>query len=341
MARQLVISEPLRVAYEEREVGAPGPGQARVRTLLSGISHGTEMVAFLGRSPFIGKKFTADRIFVPKQAGDPPFYPYRYAGYDTVAEVIAAGPGAARWAVGDRVFLPAPHQTERIVEAENPEMLKLRPSTHPEDAIMMSLGGVAFVAVQDAEVKLGDTVVVVGGGAVGQLAVQQAFLAGARRVFLVEPNAARRRLATQISAVTPVEPGAIREQNDGRWPDVVIECSGVIAGLKTAIQCAGVAGTVVVVGFYAEPATALVLGEEFLHNRITIKASMGVWGCPSRWPDQWGRVRILQTVLALIEDNRLRFDGFVSLRVPFAEAQRAYETICNEPQHLKVVLTYD
>ena len=82
-------------------------------------------------------------------------------------------------------------------------------------------------------------------------------------------------------------------------------------------------------------------GEEFIHNRITLKASMGVWGCPSRWPDQWNRVRNLETVLELIEDGRLRFDGFVSLRIPFEEAERAYQTIREQPHHLKIVLTYD
>ena len=122
---------------------------------------------------------------------------------------------------------------------------------------------------------------------------------------------------------------------------MVIECSGTVRGLKAAIQSAGIGGTVIATGFYAEPSTELILGEEFLHNRITLKASMGVWGCPSHWPLTWNRQRNLQTVLDLIESGRLRFDGFVSLRVPFAEAQKAYDLIRTEPRHMKVVLTYE
>jgi len=41
-----------------------------------------------------------------------------------------------------------------------------------------------------------------------------------------------------------------------------------------------------------------------------------------------------------VESRKLRFDGFVSLRIPFKEAQRAYETIRENPSHMKVVLTY-
>ena len=68
------------------------------------------------------------------------------------------------------------------------------------------------------------------------------------------------------------------------YPDAVIKCSGSIAGLSAAIQTCGIAGTVIAAGFYAAPATELRLGAEFITNRVTVKASMGVWGCPSRTP---------------------------------------------------------
>ena len=225
-------------------------------------------------------------------------------------------------------------------------MLKLAPQTRPEDAIMLSLATVAFTGVQDAEIKLGDVVAVFGGGTVGQLTVQLAFLRGASRVFLVEPNAERRKMAETKGAAETIDPRAehpgsqIYRRLGSKYPDVVIECSGAVKGLSDAIAVSGVAGTVVAVGYCAEPATDLRLGAEFLTNRVTVKASMNVWDCPSRWPLQWDRGRNLRTVLGLIETGKLDFAGFVSLRVPFAEAQRAYETIQQDPSHMRVVLTY-
>lgn len=346
MAKRLIIAAPGRAAYETVKLSQPGLGEIRVKALLSAISHGTEMAAFMGTSPFIRDTITPQRYFIPKPADAEPFYPFRWCGYDLVGTVTAVGPEVTGYAVGDRLFLPIPHQNECVVKVPNAEYQKLRPGTAPEDAIMASLATVAFVAVQDAEVKLGDVVCVVGGGAVGQLAVQVAFLQGAGRVFLVEPNAARRQLAASVSAVEPVDPGpalavqTILERTGGTPPDVVIECSGKVKALQSAIQIAGLAGTVVAAGFYTESCQDLRLDYEFLHNRVTIKASMGVWGCPSRWPLTWNRARSLRTVMSLIEAGKFRFDGFVSLRVPFAEAQRAYETIRDNPQHLKVVLTY-
>lgn len=346
MAKHLIFAEPLKVAYEEVPLAAPGPGQIRTRALLSAISHGTEMVTFLGKSQFQDMKFVEGRFYVPKEPGDPGNYPFRYAGYDLISEVVTVGPEVTGFTPGDRVFSPTPHRTECLLNAADCEVLKLAPQTRPEDAIMLSLATVAFTAAQDAEIKLGDVVVVFGGGMVGQLTAQMAFLRGAGRVFLVEPNAKRRKMAEAKGPVETIDPRAghpglqIYQRLGKKHPDVVIECSGAVKALDDAIAACGVAGTVIAVGYYAGPATDLMLCGGFLTNRVTIKASMNVWGCPSRWPQQWDRGRNLRTVLGLIETGKLNFTGFVSLRVPFAEAQSAYDTIQCDPSHMKVVLTY-
>lgn len=345
MEKRLIFTAPQKVGYMPMDVPAPGPEQVRIRTLLSAISHGTEMVSFLGTSPFATRKVTADRIFAPKEAGDPPFYPVTWLGYDLVGEVVAVGERVKNYKLGDRVFTEFPHQTAWLF-AEKENHFILKPDSAAEDALMLSLATVAFVGAQDAEIKLGDRVAVFGGGSVGQLAVQMAFLNGASRVFLIEPNAERCRLAASHTPVECIDPTkeipalAIRRALGGGSPDVVLECSGKIKGLNAAVQAAGIAGTVVAVGFYAGDARDFCFAEEFLHNRVTIKASMGVWGCPSRWPVTWERRRNIETVMGLIEKRRLNFKGYTTLRVPFNDAQRAYDTIRDNPSHLRVLLTY-
>ena len=53
----------------------------------------------------------------------------------------------------------------------------------------------------------------------------------------------------------------------------MIELSGAYPALHQAIRVAGVGGTVIAAGFYQGPATALALGEEFHHNRVTLVSS--------------------------------------------------------------------
>jgi len=347
MPKQLIVPEPFQIAYEEVEVRPPGPGQVRARTVLSGISHGTEMAAFLGTSPFRKKKFTKDRIFADRELSDPPFYPFRFMGYDAVGIVENVGPGVTAYRPGDRVWCATPHQTEFLFDEKGPGALRLDENVTNEDAILLNLAAVALTAVNDAEVRLGAVVAVVGGGAVGQLAAQLALLNGARQVFLIELSRERRQFAAARCAVTPIDPGVgvpalqVQQRNRGNPPDVVIECSGAVPGLQTAVQAAGIGGIVVAAGFTTGPATAFSFSEEFLHNRVTIKASMGVWGCPSRHGPLWPRDRLLRESLALMETKKLKLDGFVSATFPFTEGQRAYEAIRDEPgRHLKVALTY-
>jgi L-iditol 2-dehydrogenase len=44
-AKQLIVPEPFQIAYEEIKLPPPAPGQVLARTVLSGISHGTELAA--------------------------------------------------------------------------------------------------------------------------------------------------------------------------------------------------------------------------------------------------------------------------------------------------------
>ena len=349
LSTRIVAVEPRKIAYEDFVLPVPGPGQVLARTVISGISHGTEMTAFLGTSPMIERTFGVggDRVFVDKTADDPAFYPFRYLGYDAVGIVEAVGAGVANFAEGDRIWCAARHQTRFLFDAATEEAAVLADGVANEAAIMTNLTSVALGATNDAEIKLGDAVVVVGGGVIGQLIVQMARLSGARTVFLVEPIASRRAFAAARTSIVPIDPAdgmparQVSALNGGSPPDVVIEASGSVHGLQSALQTAGVGGTVIAAGFYAGNASALIMGEEFLHNRITIKASMTVWGCPSRFPERWNRARVWREALHLLEDNRLNLEGFVSECFPFTQAQAAYEAIAGAPaDHMKVAFVY-
>jgi threonine dehydrogenase-like Zn-dependent dehydrogenase len=84
---------------------------------------------------------------------------------------------------------------------------------------------------------------------------------------------ARKFGATPLSAATGDLGVAVRDFTGGRGADRVIELTGAYPALHQAIRVAGVDGTVVAAGFYQGPATALALGEEFHHNRVTLISS--------------------------------------------------------------------
>lgn len=126
-----------------------------------------------------------------------------------------------------------------------------------EQAAFTEPGGVAYHGVRRSGIKPGDTVVVIGGGPIGLLAMQFANAAGAGTVVLIEPNAFRRELAISLgitAALAPDEASAwLLDRTNGVGADVVIEASGVPALLQVAMDTARVGGTVTLLSYLAAP----------------------------------------------------------------------------------------
>jgi len=105
-----------------------------------------------------------------------------------------------------------------------------------------------------ALVEPGQTVAVVGDGAVGLCAVLAAKRLGAERVIALSTHADRQRLATQFGASEIVaERGgaavaAVREMTDGVGADATMECVGTGQAMETAIGVARAGSTVGFVG---------------------------------------------------------------------------------------------
>lgn len=351
-----------QLALVPAPVRTPGPGEVRLRAVVSGISHGTELHLVRGSSPFADRDLDPElRRFLPVEPAEPDTgvtdpLPGSPLGYELVGEVIEVGPGVDL-APGTLVHAPVPHAEQACV-ALGPELdigypaQVLPAGLDPEAAACLSLAAVALFAVHDARIDLGDEVVVSGLGAIGLLAVQLARASGAGRVVGIDPLADRRALALELGAHEVLDPAEqpgpatmIKRRGPGRGTaagaDVVIETSGAPAALHEAIAAVRVAGTVVSAGFVQGGAAALRLGEEWHHNRPQLISSMGVWGCPHRAHPRWDRRRIAATALGLLAAGRLRTAPLISQRVPFDQAPEAYPRLADDPgAATKVLLVY-
>lgn len=116
------------------------------------------------------------------------------------------------------------------------------------------------VAVHDVRrsgLKVGETVLVIGGGPIGMLIAMVARNAGARKIVISEISDGRRKVAKKLNFIT-VNPLAknfnetIMELTDGKGFDVCFEVSGSKPGITTAIDVAKIGGTVMVVGMTSE-----------------------------------------------------------------------------------------
>ena len=333
--------------YEEPPLGLR---DVRLQSVISGISHGTELNLYRGSSPFAQKHFDRlHRLFMPNE--EPGFRQMRL-GYEMVSRVVEVGREVSAVSVGQLVHTATPHQPSTVVnmdrdaEAEIP-MQVLPDGVTPRQAIFSALVGVALVAVHDAQIKIGDHVVVIGLGTIGLVTAQLARLNGAMQVMAVDPIAKRREMARRLGAdeaIDPsqLDPAEVCKFRDGpQGADVVIEASGHYAGLQTALRCAHMGGRVVALGYYQGGATPVRLGEEWHHNRLTLISSMGVWGCPSRYFPMWDRRRAARTVLDLLARGMVQLEPLITHTFPYQDAPAAYRLIDEHPEEtIKVALTY-
>ena len=137
---------------------------------------------------------------------------------------------------------------------------------------------ICFHAVRSTSPKLGDVVVVQGAGPIGLTTLQWARVAGAETLISVEPDRARREVASSLGANYTVEAGEpaqelINEVTGGLGADVVYECAGVAPALQSAVDLARRGGTVSLIGLAASD--ALTKPAEWLRKEINVFASLG------------------------------------------------------------------
>ena len=161
-----------------------------------------------------------------------------------------------------------------------------------------------------------DTVVIIGGGTIGLGAVAAAKAMGAR-VVLVEPMAYRRKIAQQLKtdyAFNPVEQDAValvRQLTDGYGADLVVECSGSSAGLKSALDYVKNGGRVSFVGINIGNEIPVELGK-IQSKGITAK---GFVGSPYVW----------DKCLTFLSQSGCDISPISTHQFPFSQVDEAYQ----------------
>ncbi|HIV46815.1 MAG TPA: zinc-dependent alcohol dehydrogenase family protein [Candidatus Acutalibacter stercorigallinarum] len=129
-----------------------------------------------------------------------------------------------------------------------------------------------------AGIKAGDRVCIVGGGAIGLIMLQLAKLSGASTLVLSEPNEKRRQVALSLGADAAIDPTApdarsAYEAALGDGADVVIECVGNNAAVKSAFQLAKKGATIVLFSVPKVEATFDLPLFDVYKKELTIKGS--------------------------------------------------------------------
>lgn len=322
------------------------PGQVRVNTIYSGISAGTELTAYRGSNPYLTKRWDEQRrIFVE---GEVSFeYPVEGWGYEEVGRVVEVGSEVSGVAVDDVIFGTWGHKSSATLSGTYAAARIMPAGADPIIGIYAHIGAIALNAVLDANVHIGETVAVFGQGVPGQIVAQLARLNGAE-VIAVDAIDARLELSKRLGAthtvnVTGPESAAatVKGLTGNRGADVSIEISGAYAALNEAIKATAYNSKVICSGFFQGGGTALVLGEEFHHNRIDVVCSQ-ISGVNPTLSHRWDELRLQRTVIELAAAGRLDLASLVTHKFAVQDAPAAFELLDNRPaEAVQVVLTFE
>jgi len=314
-ARAVRFIAPRQVQISSVPLPAQGPGDLLVRTRYSGISAGTELLAYRGElDASVALDDTLGALTGTFR------YPFGF-GYSCVGEVEQ---GTAEIPTGSSVFAFHPHQ-DRFVAAEA-DVVPLPPAVDLRAATLFPLVETALQVTLDAGPVLGESVVVLGLGPVGLLTAQLLRRAGAR-VLASEPRAWRRKIAESLDvpAVPPDQLSArVTELTDGRGVPLIVELSGVPAALSDCLDLLAHEGTVLVGSWYGSKPVPLPLGGPFHRRRLTVRSSQ-VSTIPAAQQARWDVDRRRAAARDLLAE--LPLVTLATTEFEFEDAARAYAAI--------------
>ena len=352
--QEVVITGPRQVALQTVGDDPMSPCSIRVRSLYSGISHGTEMSFYQATAPHFDHEI--DEGLFRKRSDGTSFYPVRH-GYEMVGEVIEVGSRVEGFEIGDIAWTGTTGHADTFVcdttVDGRPFFCERAPAgSDPSAGIFLALSGVAYDGHLTSRLRLGEAAVISGLGVIGLMTVQLCRLAGMGPIIVIDPIAARRDLAIALGADHAIDPAAtpvaeeVRRLNRGRGVDAVIETSGNWAALNEAIRCcASGYGRVVALGFYQGAGTDLRLGEEFHHSSFFPMGASSILAINHRTTPApgraWDRDRVHRTVARMLGDGTLSTTGLLTHTFPQVEAAAAFDLVDRCPEEIiKVALTY-
>lgn len=297
------------IQLEEVPIPEINEHQVRVETDTTLISRGSELF----------------RRYIREEAVPPSIM-----GYSLTGTVDTVGTEITDYQVGERVMVVAPHAQYAVAEpnATDGRIVPLLDGVSFEDGTFLPLATSAVAWSDSSGVKAGDTVVVLGQGLVGSLMMQVLRGYNPERIITVDALPLRCELSTRLGAdvvinadeADPVE--EVRRLTDGKGADLVIDCVGGYAGVKSFEQAQDMTrqfGIIQLIALYQQ-------GPLPLHSSKIMSKRL-VAGILTDEP----RSQIAARALQKIQNGEIRASEMVTHRFHYTEAKAAFDLLWNTP----------
>lgn len=356
------------------EVPAPTlkNGGVLVRNHYSVISAGTESgLVGLAEKSLLGKvreRPDLAKKVIDKAKRDGPISAFQQAmgrlekrepmGYSSAGTVIAVSEDVTEFRIGDRVACAGAGYANHADVVFVPKNLcvKIADNVSFKDAAFTTVGAIALQGVRNADVRVGENVVVVGLGLVGLITVQILKASGCR-VFGVDLDESKVKLAKELGADVAVS------RNSPGLEDSIFQFTRGIGADSTIIAAATKSndpvafagkvtrerGKVVIVGLVGMD----IPREDYYNKEIELRVSRS-YG-PGRYDRtyeefgqdypasyvRWTENRNMEAFADLLSMGNLSMDKIITHEFPVEKAPEAYEIINARKPYLGILLEYN
>jgi 2-desacetyl-2-hydroxyethyl bacteriochlorophyllide A dehydrogenase len=309
-ATRIVFPEQNRVVLETVTLPAVGSTDVLVRTIVSLMSTGTEGIVLRGLySP--GTSFAAYAQF--------PFYP----GYASIGVVEERGAEVAGLAEGMVVAFRKSHASCHVVPAD--ACVPVPDGVDPRDASWFALAVIAFRGAFAAHYALGDNVLFVGAGPVGQMSIRWARVSGAHKIVVVDPFPERLKHAVRGGATATIaetlEAAAddIAKASSGQVPSIIVDTTGNADVFGSMLRLAPKFGRIVLLGETGSPERQH-LTSDLLGKGLTV---VGAHDTHER--EGWTGTRVQNLFFELVASDRFDVAGLATHTFRPEDAAAAYD----------------
>lgn len=265
-SRNIVFTGKDQVELYKQPVREPEPSEVLIKATKTLISTGTEGICL-------------SHLFEPGSHWDQwvtyPFHP----GYSMVGQVVAVGRDVEGIHEGDRFAVPEPHQeyvtvpiTKRnpqngFLTVPTSEFYSVPDGISDEEATWFGLASIVQNGVRRAGHTLGDVVVIIGLGLLGQLVVQYVRLLGAQQIFAIGVSERRLAMAHEHGATVTLAMEAhdarmhILNLTDGAGADVVYDVTGAAPVFSVSLTMLRRFGRLVLLGDTGTPSEQRLTGD--------------------------------------------------------------------------------
>lgn len=346
------------------------PGGLLVSTRSSLVSAGTErQIVNLAKKSLLGKararpdlvkkvlqKIKTDglvtAIEMAKSRLDRPFP----LGYSCAGVVLEVGERGSGFCTGDRIACGGQNYACHAEVNFVPKNLcvKIPAGVDMESASFTTIGAIALQAVRQADVRLGETIAVIGLGLIGQILVQLLKASGCI-VIGNDPDADRANLAKEMGcdevAMGDLRP-IVASMTHGHGADSVIIAASTASNLPVEVagEICRSKGKVVVLGTVGMSIPRKLYYERELDIRFSMSYGPGRYdpNYEERGHDypyayvRWTENRNMKSFLRLVAERTVNVAKLVTHRFPLANAREAYDLVSGSRKEpfLGILLLY-